>query len=185
MTREETMAFEALKTTARLLIHGLPVMRLRTDSRFSVADRIEALARSRGERTFVRFESRSLSYGELNQQANRLAHFGLERGLLPGDVVALLMQNRPEYVASWAGFAKIGVTTALLNTNLAGRALLHALDAAGTRRLLVGSECLGALEGMEARGLEVFVSPEPGAGAPAAGLDLACAPRSAPAIPMS
>jgi fatty-acyl-CoA synthase len=76
------------------------------------------------------------------------------------------MENRPEYVASWAGLAKIGVTTALLNTNLAGRPLAHALEIARTRRLLVGSECLETLRTLDAdalAGLEVLVAPDPGA----------------------
>ncbi len=170
------MALEGLKITARLLRHGLPVMRLRTDSRFSVADRIEAAARARGERPFVLFEDRALSYRELNEQANRLAHLGLERGLRPGDVVALLMQNRPEYIATWAGFAKIGVTTALLNTNLLGKALAHAIEVAGTRRLVVGSECMESLASLGSdapRGMETWVSREPGApwSGPAGALD--------------
>jgi fatty-acyl-CoA synthase len=172
------MAFEGLKTTARLVLHGLRLGRIKPDSRYSVGDRIEALANSRGDHPFVRFEGRSMSYGELNEQANRLAHFGLERGLRPGDVVALLMENRPEYVATWGGLAKIGVTSALLNTNLKGHALAHALEAGGTRRLLVGSECLEALAtlGEDAPpGLQVWVAPEPDQhpALPAGALDLA------------
>ena len=74
------------------------------------------------------------------------------------------MQNRPEYLAAWAGLAKAGVTTALLNTNLTGRTLGHAIDAADTRRLIVGSECLPNYQSLGAdapEGLEVHVAADP------------------------
>ena len=46
----------------------------------------------------------------------------------PGDVVCLLMPNRPEYLAIWLGFARVGGIVALINTNLRGEALAHCLD---------------------------------------------------------
>jgi acyl-CoA synthetase (AMP-forming)/AMP-acid ligase II len=42
------------------------------------------------------------------------------RGFRKGDVVALFMMNRPEFVATWMGLAKVGVVTAFLNHNLRG-----------------------------------------------------------------
>jgi hypothetical protein len=38
-----------------------------------------------------------------------------------------MMLNRPELVAFWVGFAKIGVSTALINTNSTGLGLNHAV----------------------------------------------------------
>jgi fatty-acyl-CoA synthase len=55
------------------------------------------------------------------------------------------MENRPEFLFVWTGLAKLGVVTALLNTNLGGRALDHALAAARPVRLVVGAECLPQL----------------------------------------
>jgi fatty-acyl-CoA synthase len=59
-------------------------------------------------------------------------------------VVALCMENRPAFLSSWMGLAKLGVTTALLNPNARGRALRHALDETGADRAIVGGECLEA-----------------------------------------
>ena len=39
------------------------------------------------------------------------------QGLSAGDVVALNLENSPEFVFVWYGLIKIGVTTALINTN--------------------------------------------------------------------
>ena len=52
---------------------------------------------------------------------------GRGQGIGRGEGVALLMENRPEFLASWMGLAKLGAVTALINTNLTGKALRHAL----------------------------------------------------------
>jgi fatty-acyl-CoA synthase len=131
---------------AALLLRSLPAARLLVGtsptSPRTFADRLEERARRGPGQTAILYEAERWTYGDWNEAANRVAHFAAEQGLAKGDVVALLMENRPEYVATWAGLAKIGVTAALLNTNLTGRALAHAIAAASARTLIVGSECL-------------------------------------------
>jgi fatty-acyl-CoA synthase len=111
-------------------------------SRFTAADLIERRAAARGKQTFARFEGRAVSYASYNSAANRIAHWALDSGLGCGDVVALVMENRTEYLETWAGLAKAGITTALVNTQLEGRSLAHVLEAADARRVIVGAECL-------------------------------------------
>src|SRR5262245_39025027 len=83
---------------------------------YTVGDRIEERAAADPARSFVRFEDRVVSYGAANAHANRAAHAAWALGLRRGDVAALLMENRPEFVTTWLGLAKLGVTTALINT---------------------------------------------------------------------
>ena len=52
-------------------------------------------------------------------------------GLRRGDVVALLMPNRLEYLPIWYGLSKVGVVTALINNQLTGDALAHCLNVSG------------------------------------------------------
>jgi fatty-acyl-CoA synthase len=135
-------------------------------SRFTAADLIERRAARHAGATFVRFEGRALSYRDYNRAANRVAHWALGAGLGRGDVVALVMQNRPEHLETWAGLAKAGVTTALVNTQLRGRGLVHVLEAAGARHVIVGSECLEAWEGLgdgTPPHRELLVAADPGA----------------------
>jgi fatty-acyl-CoA synthase len=133
-----------------LLLRMLPAARrlakYRPAGRFTVADRIERIARRHPHRPFVLFQDRVLGYGEFNAAANRVAHWAASQGLGHGDVVALLMENRPEYLVVWAGLAKAGATTALLNTHLAGTALRHALAVSGAGTLVLGSECQDRFE---------------------------------------
>ncbi len=141
---------DRLASTYRIIRHGLPLARLKPSTPLSVADRIEEQAERRGSHPFMLFEDRQLSYQGLNQQANQLAHWAASTGIGRGDVVALLMQNRPEYVSTWAGFSKIGATTALINTNLSGKALAHAIESGQTRKVIVGSELLDSLDTLDA-----------------------------------
>jgi len=126
----------------RTVRHGLPLARLRPEAPRTVGDVVEAHARARPDHPFVRFEERRVTYGELDAAANRVARWARAQGLGRGDRVALLMHNRPEFLETWAGLAKAGVTTALINTNLTGRALAHAIGVADTAHAIVGAECL-------------------------------------------
>jgi fatty-acyl-CoA synthase len=150
-------------------VRALPtLLRHRADSPNTTADRFVQLARERPNHPFVCFEGRQVSYAQHNAAANRVAHWADAAGLACGDTAALLMENRPEFLETWAGLAKLGVTTALINTNLSGRALAHALDAASTRTLVVGSELADRLETLDdetRRGLRGWVRGEPGVAA--------------------
>ena len=98
---------------------------------YTVADRLEEAAAAHAERTFILFEGRRITYAQLNAEANRVARSAREAGLRRGDATALLMHNRPEFIAAWVGLAKLGVTAALINTQLRGQALRHAIATAG------------------------------------------------------
>jgi fatty-acyl-CoA synthase len=154
-----------LPTQLRMIRFGISMLRRHSGSTYTVADLIERQARRRGDHCFVRFEGREITYREYNAAANRVANWAVAQHIAQGERVALLMQNRPEFLELWAGFAKVGVTTALINTNLTGRALAHVLETAKAHRLIVGSECaenLGTLGTGVLRGLDVWVAADPG-----------------------
>jgi fatty-acyl-CoA synthase len=83
-----------------------------------------------GDRPALRDAQDSLSYRELHHRANQVSRFALAHGVSRGTVVALLLPNRPDYVAIWLGLTRIGCIVALLNTNLRGDALLHCIRVA-------------------------------------------------------
>lgn len=55
-------------------------------------------------------------------------------------VVAIMMDNRPDYLFCVLGLNRIGAVASLLNTNLSGHALDHALKACGASHLFLGTE---------------------------------------------
>ena len=138
----------------------------------TVADRIEEQAEKQGARPFIYFEDAVISYAELNAAANRIAHLARDSGLQRGDVAGLMLENRPEFIATWVGLAKLGVTAVLVNTNVTGEALVHALAVSGARHVFVGEECIPNLQSVGASALAnytVYVHPDAGQGGFGAG----------------
>ncbi len=133
------MWIERLLSTLRLLRLGRGRSRRRTTRARGLVDRIEQLAAACPDRVFLRSGSRSLRFGQWNEQANRVAHWSARRGLVPGDVVAFCHARPLELLVGWAGLAKAGVVPALLPDSLRGAELESALELARARFLICGS----------------------------------------------
>ncbi len=95
--------------------------------------------------------SSSLSYRGLAIRMNQYSRFGLAQGLSAGDCVCLMLGNCPEYVAVWLGLARIGVTVALVNTQLSGDPLARAIASAAPRLLIVGADSTGVVAELPTR----------------------------------
>ena len=68
----------------------------------------EEQAATTPQATALVFEEQSLSYGELNERANRLAHHLKDLGIGPDRLVALCMQRGVEMVVGLLGVLKAG-----------------------------------------------------------------------------
>jgi fatty-acyl-CoA synthase len=93
----------------------------------------------------------SMNYQELVFRADQYARWGLSQGLKPGDAIALMMANCAEYVALWLGLTRIGVTVALINTQLSGDALAHCLRIAAPRLVVIGADFTPVLAPLRTR----------------------------------
>lgn len=80
------------------------------------------------------------TFRDLDRKANQYARFFQSRGIGHGDVVALLMDNRPDYLFALFGLNRLRAIASLINTNLSGAALTHAISVCNPRGVLVGSE---------------------------------------------
>ncbi|HVP84516.1 MAG TPA: long-chain-acyl-CoA synthetase [Rhizomicrobium sp.] len=83
---------------------------------------------------------RTYTYRELNEGANRHAHWAKAQGIRKGDVVALLMENRADYLMAWMGVVKLGGIMSLINTNLRGTPLAHSINISDVKHVIVGQE---------------------------------------------
>ena len=108
---------------------------------FTIADRVEELAASQADATFLIFEEQRISYGAVNHAAEDYARIASSRGVRKGDAVALMMENRPEFFYAWFGMLKLGACTALLNTTARGPAVQHAVTSVKCVLAFVGREC--------------------------------------------
>ncbi len=142
--------YDRIKREANFLHDALSVLkRIKSgspDSDVTTADIVEHWARARPRNIAVYFEDRKITYKELDEAGNKYAHWAQDRGVAMGDVVAVLMENRPEFIMAWLGLAKIGAVAALINSNLRSRALAHCLKLAGARNIVLGAECVENFE---------------------------------------
>ncbi len=113
-------------------------------------DVAEKLAEEFGPRTALLSDTESLTFSQYNHRANQYAHWAMEHGIKKGDVVALMMPNRPEYLAAWLGIIRAGGVTALLNTNLTGPALAHCVNIVKPKHVIVDATLIDAFRTAEA-----------------------------------
>jgi fatty-acyl-CoA synthase len=106
---------------------------------------IEELADRFGDASALLSDRECFTYSELTARTNQYTRWALEQGLEKGEVVGLLMTNRPEYFACWLGVAAAGGVVALLNTNLVGPSLSHCINVVRPRHLIVAGEFVDSL----------------------------------------
>ena len=106
---------------------------------------IDELAERFGDAPALLSEREELSFRQLAERARRYARWAMDHGLGAGDVVALMMPNRPEYMAIWLGLSRLGVITALINTQLRGASLAHCLNVARPRHIIVDASLSAGL----------------------------------------
>jgi fatty-acyl-CoA synthase len=177
----------AIRREAVYLSHILRTLvllvRIKPDSRRTIVDIVEAQARATPDAPAVYCLDEVMSYRALDARANAYAHWALGEGLKRGDCVALLMENRPDFLCCWLGLFKAGLCVALINTNQRGQALAHSIGIADARHLIVGkelAECVSEAQSFLTNPLSSWVQ-----GAPHAGMrELDPALRAAPATPV-
>ncbi|XP_076753912.1 long-chain fatty acid transport protein 4 [Xylocopa sonorina] len=92
------------------------------------------------------FEDRVWTFTDIDKYSNQIADVFQKGGHVKGDTVALMMPNRPEYVAIWIGLAKLGVVTALINTNLRVQSLIHCLRIGEVKSIIYTEDFSSAID---------------------------------------
>jgi fatty-acyl-CoA synthase len=103
------------------------------------------LAEQYGDKPALESERERLTYRGLSERINQYARWALAQGIAKGEVVGLLMTNRPEYLAVWLGITSVGGVVSLLNTNLPGPSLAHCIRVASPKHLIIAAEFTGQL----------------------------------------
>jgi len=111
----------------------------------SIVDIVEGQAVRRPDAIAIRWQDQAMTYAQLDARANAYAHWALAQGIGRGQAVALVMENRPDYICAWLGVFKAGASVALINTNLTGESLAHSIAISGARHIIVGGEFEAAM----------------------------------------
>ncbi|KFU89382.1 Long-chain fatty acid transport protein 1, partial [Chaetura pelagica] len=101
------------------------------------------------------------TFRRLDEFSNSVANFFHQEGFHLGDVIAIFMESRPEFVGLWLGMAKIGVEAALINFNLRLDSLVYCVTTSGAKAVIFGGELASAIaevNGMLGKNMVKFCS---------------------------
>ncbi|WP_454195362.1 long-chain-acyl-CoA synthetase [Nocardia sp. Marseille-Q1738] len=121
---------------------------VKRESKASIGLYFQRRAHRHPDRPFLRFEGATYTYGEANAQVNRYASVLAARGARRGDVVGVLMTNRPETLFVVLATVKLGATVGLLNHHQRGDVLAHSFGLLGSVLNVVGAECAEAIDSL-------------------------------------
>ena len=93
------------------------------------------------DQVFIRFEDKTVTYGQANEIVNRYAAVLAARGVERGDVVAIMLENSPPTVLLMLAVAKLGAIAGMLNHHHRGKVLAHSVDLLDAK-ILVGEDKL-------------------------------------------
>ena len=109
----------------------------------------------------IEFEDMSYTYLDLDKESNQVANWAIKKGYKTGDVVALLMENKPEFIFIWLGLSKLGITIACLNNNIKSKSLAHCIQTSKSKSLILSSDLIdnySSAEDLIDNQLSVYVS---------------------------
>ncbi|MDP3616329.1 MAG: long-chain fatty acid--CoA ligase [Rhodoferax sp.] len=106
----------------------------------NIADYLEQHAAQTPDRIAIRFEGRSITYGQLNRDANRLAASLRAAGIGVADRVALYLPNVPEFAVAYYAAQKLGAIPVTINAILKTEEVRYLLDDSGAGVVLTMDE---------------------------------------------
>jgi len=119
-----------------------------------LADMVRHHARHRPDALALHYvnDGRRWSFAELDAESNRVAQALAAAGVGPGDRVAYLDKNAPEYYTYLFGAAKLNAVSVAVNWRLAPPEMAFILNDSAAKVVLVGAEFLGHLAQIELTG---------------------------------
>lgn len=115
---------------------------VKSNTQLSFADLFQKTAQTYPNNICIYYLDKKWTYKEFDLWTNRLANQFSSLGIKKGDVVAVLLENRPEVLAVAMAMAKIGGIVALINPAQKNKTLIHSLKLASPKLFLVGTELL-------------------------------------------
>lgn len=110
-----------------------------------------------GTRPFLRCAGRFVTAAEIQSESHSISSALADWGIEPGDRVAVMMENVPEFLSVWFGTLGIGAVEVPVHTAHRGPLLEHILRESGARILFCESEFVGRLDGLDLPALERVV----------------------------
>src|SRR4051794_6713799 len=119
------------------MLDGIDRERARQVADVTIGHMLRARARLHPDRIAIVDGDRKFDFTTLNTRVNRLANMLRGMEITRGDRVAILSENRAEYLELMFAAGKLGVIVCALNWRLADGELLHCVDLAGPKAIFV------------------------------------------------
>ncbi|MEW6443943.1 MAG: AMP-binding protein [bacterium] len=105
---------------------------------------LDEQAEKLGDKPFLYlvYQDRTVSYREMNENANRAADYLLRLGARPGDGIATLMGNSPQFLDLFFGMQRLGMYMVPVNTSLRGDSLSYIIDNSDAKFLIVDHDLM-------------------------------------------
>ena len=101
----------------------------------------------------------TVTFGELEARANRLAHFFRRNGLREGDTVAILMENNEHFHAVMWAARRSGLYYVPINTHLTAAEAAYIIDNSSAKAIVGSAALRKSLEGLADRAAERSAGP--------------------------
>ncbi len=113
-----------------------------TNPNQSIGTSIEELNERIPNKKALFYDNSSWTWQEFNKESNLIAHHFLNLGLEPGNTVALMLENSPEYLFYTTGINKLQGISSLINFNLRKQVLIHSFKLAEPKWIIVDGDSL-------------------------------------------
>lgn len=102
-----------------------------------ILDRFLEVVDLQPHKPFIRFIDETYTYRDADELSSKAARVFLQSGRIgQGDVVALLLTNKPVFLLLWLALLKVGCSAAFLNSNVRSKSLLHCFSRCGAKTLV-------------------------------------------------
>ncbi|WP_428339903.1 AMP-binding protein [Mycobacterium sp.] len=112
----------------------------------SVGALLAARAAEHPDRTCLKWESQSISYQQMFDDACRVAHSLAEIGIAKGDRVAVMMATSPDWLRVWFGTVLLGGVLVPINSAHIGDGLLYQLNDSEAAAVIIDAEFVERVE---------------------------------------
>ncbi len=114
------------------------------DSHKSIGIFIEELSKKIPKNPALYYQDSKWSWKELNEECNKIAHYFLKNELEPGESIALMLKNSPEYLFLVSGINKIQGINGLINYHQRRHALIHSFNVIHPKYIVIDGPNISA-----------------------------------------
>jgi long-chain acyl-CoA synthetase len=115
----------------------------------TIADIVRVHAANRPDAVALVVDDRTITFAELDNRSSQAAQAFRAAGIGFGDRVAFIEKNGAEFFEVVCGLAKLGAVAVPVNWRLAAPEMLHIIEDAQAKMIVVGSDFFGHIETIE------------------------------------